>query len=418
MQNHLLGEINRVMKVVVADTDEDYLNELEEYFQDNKDSNIEITNFVNGYDNLLDCIKGECIDALIVDIDIIRSDARGIKGILEIGLQKIIVMMKEINNPDNEELARQGADLVYKFGPASILLETLLRMPYKYYHYQGERIETKVKSEVDEGSNRIIVVHSPKGGTGKTTLAMNLAFQYVAKGVKTLLIDGAMYGNIGALLKIPLRGKGLSSIISILEQNQRIVDNTKFLESMRHAIVKHQVPGGNLDVLVAASPAKMDKLTTEDTDKIMGFFKQESYQVIIIDTSSELSKRNVSFLSLADRVVLVAVPELTCGWNILMLKDIFTNLGVNKEKVCLVLNRSDNEVGFYTKDLKQITGYEILVEIPDYYKQVTGFANRGIVVASKEHLPINRFFKQVAHHLYPVFEHRELKGSILSSIFG
>ncbi|WP_084024373.1 tyrosine-protein kinase family protein [Vulcanibacillus modesticaldus] len=69
-------------------------------------------------------------------------------------------------------------------------------------------------------NQKTILVTSPQGGSGKSTIAVNMAIHYAKKNLKVLLIDLAIYGSIPSMLKIPIRGKGMSSLITALEQNE------------------------------------------------------------------------------------------------------------------------------------------------------------------------------------------------------
>jgi chromosome partitioning protein len=59
----------------------------------------------------------------------------------------------------------------------------------------GDRILTNTISSPSAGSLQRIVVLNPKGGSGKTTLAINLAAYFAARGDNTLLIDRDPQGS-------------------------------------------------------------------------------------------------------------------------------------------------------------------------------------------------------------------------------
>src|SRR5690606_8923041 len=59
------------------------------------------------------------------------------------------------------------------------------------------------KASTADRSGNIIVIYSPQGGSGKTTLATNLASALMREGVKVLLADADLqFGDIGTFLNL------------------------------------------------------------------------------------------------------------------------------------------------------------------------------------------------------------------------
>src|SRR5262249_41233191 len=76
-------------------------------------------------------------------------------------------------------------------------------------------------------AGNILVVYSPQGGVGCTTLATNLAAGLMRKGIKVLLIDADLqFGDVGVFLK-------LQSQSTLLDLVNKIDDlDTDFFDSV------------------------------------------------------------------------------------------------------------------------------------------------------------------------------------------
>src|SRR4029079_6731070 len=59
-------------------------------------------------------------------------------------------------------------------------------------------------ASTERGPSRLIVVFAPKGGVGKSTIALNLAVAASGLGLKTALVDGSIqFGDLRGLLRAP-----------------------------------------------------------------------------------------------------------------------------------------------------------------------------------------------------------------------
>lgn len=410
-----MAEINyrsfKPLNILIFDTEMDFANDMKSF--------LELNHYI-GQVEIFDSFQSNKpiendVDVVLVDIDLLFGDSR-FEEFEKLGIKKTIILVKQMNDLRCSQLRDRQFELVYKYGPDNILLETILQLPSRFTTHHKYRPEI-VDDPAKEGSARMFVVHSPKGGTGKSTVAVNLAFNFAKKGIKTLLVDYAIYGNIGSMLKITHRGKGLSSIITLLEQDSGVVSKPRFLEVIRENVSRIDNGTWGVDVLISASPIKMESLSVKDTQALFNALIGLDYQVIIVDTSSELCQRNIELLLMADKLVIMATPELCCGWNLLLLKDVLSNLSVAKSKICFAVNKCSKDLGFYMQDFEAVLGYEIITEIPDCYKQVTAYNNKGVVLATKN-LPINRYFRMLANSLYPVFDSKEITQSWVSKVFG
>jgi pilus assembly protein CpaE len=227
----------------------------------------------------------------------------------------------------------------------------VLSMPFSSFELFG-RIQAAYvafHSAAGVGNGRLIAVFAPKGGVGKTTLALNLAVAIGQLGSTTVLIDGNLqFGDLRTLLKVPADSP------SILElPTDRIAES-----DLRDVLWRD--PSG-IDILLAPPKIEMaEMISTRDVDKALSLLRRV-YQVIVVDLPSALGDITLSFLDAADIVVEIVTYDSTTIRNTLAMADTFRAIGYAPEKVRYLLNRADSPGGLSPDDLRRALGHP-----PDY----------------------------------------------------
>jgi flagellar biosynthesis protein FlhG len=156
----------------------------------------------------------------------------------------------------------------------------------------------RIAGERQEKHARFISVSSGKGGVGKTAFAVCLASELFRNGKKTLLFDADLgLANIDVMLRLPPR----SNIRDYLAGNASLSD----------VIVK--TPLG-FDLFPASSGAlEMADISEAEFEKIKTVLKNlgEVYDYIIFDTGAGINANVHRFTRLADRMIIVTLPEPT-----------------------------------------------------------------------------------------------------------
>ena len=175
-----------------------------------------------------------------------------------------------------------------------------------------------------------IVVYSPSGGTGTTTLAINLASGLMREDVKVLLVDADMqFGDIRVVLNLPPEPTVMDLLASPYDLDPEFFENIT---------VTH--PSG---LKVLTSPRNIENTITLHEDHVLLVNILESvqklYDYIVIDTGSFLTDLNLDLFSMASRVVLVATPVLEVIKNIGTTIQLMEDRGIASDQMMLVLNR-------------------------------------------------------------------------------
>ena len=138
-----------------------------------------------------------------------------------------------------------------------------------------------------------IALFSSKGGTGKSTMAVNLAGSFSLLNKKVLIIDfDTTGGAIAAMLNIPFE----KTIYNIVED----LINNKYKEFSKYVTTYND----NIDVLAAPKdPRQGSRITSNFIETILEKAVFE-YDVVICDTNHYLGKFNVTLLDKVDNILL------------------------------------------------------------------------------------------------------------------
>lgn len=243
---------------------------------------------------------------------------------------------------------------------------------------------------------KAIVFYAPQGGTGKSTLSVNTSIFAATMGLKTLIVDMSIYGSVMSSLKIPKKGgNGLSSVITLLDLESNEKDSLRFIESLKSSIVKSEVHE-NLDVLTGANPIRMESLTQEYVKEIVNGLRKLNYNLIVFDTSSELSVKNLILLEMMDYVLMPVIQDVSCGWKMILFKEIIEKCILDKNKFKIIINMCNKNSGFNNLEFESEVGFKAIAEIPLFVKKYQGFINRGDQIHSKYNKKAYKCFMEIA----------------------
>ncbi|MDR2883977.1 MAG: MinD/ParA family protein [Deferribacteraceae bacterium] len=176
---------------------------------------------------------------------------------------------------------------------------------------------------------KYISVSSGKGGVGKTTFVVNLAYALSQAGKRVLVFDADLsLGNIDIMLKIPAG----------INIRQYLAGKAKLEDVLVHGIY-------GFDVLPASSGfVELADLSEQDFAKIQQVFVtlDNNYDYIIFDTGAGISDSVHKFVSMAEIVIAVTQPEPPA------IADAYAFFKTAKqlhsiEKAYIVFNRVDND---------------------------------------------------------------------------
>ncbi|MBK8905073.1 MAG: response regulator [Anaerolineaceae bacterium] len=262
---------------------------------------------------------------------------------------------------------------------------------------QARQVSSTVPVEpmaLPEGN--VIAVYSPKGGAGCTTTAINLAVALARRGRRTILVDGSLqFGDVSVMLNM----KAMTSIADLSDRGSEL--DQELISSIS------QVHRSNLNVLLAPPRPEMADVVTEENIKQLLAVLKESFDFIIVDTTSYLSEKTLAILDQADKIVLIAQQNLSSLKNVSRFFDLAESLEYETQKVWLVVNRAKSKQGkgISVHDVGKALKRPIYGTIPDDEITVTDASNQGVPMVMGEHqkkpisLAIIKIADQIAKEL-------------------
>jgi pilus assembly protein CpaE len=217
-------------------------------------------------------------------------------------------------------------------------------------------------------NGKIIMVYSPKGGTGCTTIATNLAVGLKTDETKVALIDGNLqFGDIAVFLNE--QGKN-----TILDLAPRV--NELDPDIIGEVMITHSATG--INILAAPSrPEMAEKVTGDQFAKVLQYLRQ-LYTFIIVDTSSYLTDIDLSVIDIADLIVLITTQEIPSIKNTKTFLSVMDGMRINRKRILHIMNRYDKRIAISPEKIGESLRQEIVAQIPLDERVVALSVNRGV----------------------------------------
>jgi pilus assembly protein CpaE len=203
-------------------------------------------------------------------------------------------------------------------------------------------------------SGRVIVVVSPKGGSGKTMVASNVAAALArdAGGAVALVDLDVQFGDAAyALGLVPEHTIGQLAAAPALDAT-----------TLKVFLTRHE-PSGAYVLCGAESPDEGESVTDEIACRVVELLARD-VAYVVVDTPAGLDERTLAVLDLATDVVLVSSLDVSSIRNLGKEIDALERVGLLPPSRHFVLNRADARVGIEPSDVEAALGMRIDSAIP------------------------------------------------------
>jgi pilus assembly protein CpaE len=217
----------------------------------------------------------------------------------------------------------------------------------------------------------VAAVFSPKGGVGRTTVAVNMAVAAATElGKKVVVVDGSFqFGDVGVLLNLNPKNKSIADLVPELEQAGEGV------ESIDTFVINHSA--GIRVLLAPPSPEMAELITPSGIRRVIEALRRNP-DLVIVDCTSQFNDTTLSILDAADVVLTMLSLEITSIKNMRLFLEVADQLGYESGKVRLVLNRADSALGIRIQDVEHSIGRKVDETIVSDGRSVVYALNRGV----------------------------------------
>jgi pilus assembly protein CpaE len=213
---------------------------------------------------------------------------------------------------------------------------------------------------------KIVTVFAPKGGTGKTSIATNLAASLAKHGGKrTLLLDlDLQFGDAAIMLGLEPEKTIYDLVVAPGELDS---------EKLAGYITRHQC---GLDILPAPLRPEDAELVTEAKLGRLLEVARDSYDVIVVDTSPFFHGPMLATLDRTDELLMLCGLDIPTLKNVRLSLQTLDLLSFPTARIRFVLNRANSKVGMSKKEVEGALDMKVAYEIPSD-RAVPVSVNRG-----------------------------------------
>jgi pilus assembly protein CpaE len=234
---------------------------------------------------------------------------------------------------------------------------------------------------------KVFLIYSPKGGTGCSTVATNLAIalhQLTSK--KVALIDASLqFGDTAVLLN--------------LQGNRTLADATAKIESLDADILSAIMAphASGIHVLAAPNaPEVAESIGADDIKSLLNIVRK-SFDYVLMDTWSYLDDIVLTSMDMADRVLLVMTPEIPSIKSTKQFLEVAEALKFPAERIDLILNKTIPRDGIRADQLENSMKHKILAQLEFDARACRQAINQGLpLVMSEPNHPLVQAFASLA----------------------
>lgn len=225
--------------------------------------------------------------------------------------------------------------------------------------------EKPIEQSSDLGRGQIVIVFNPKGGVGKTTIAVNMAAMLQArKAQRVLLVDcDTVTGHVASSL-------GMENVRTVADAWTE--DLTTGMAETFAEIASPHLNGVSV-LVMAESPLHTEILEPKRVAEAITTACRV-YDWVIVDMHPDYGPLNQVIFERADRIVVPVTPDVPAIRAAVQFREVAVELGI-RDRLAMVVNRANS--GVSVGDMERTVGMPALAEIRSAGMVFVRAANEG-----------------------------------------
>lgn len=228
---------------------------------------------------------------------------------------------------------------------------------------------------------KVISIHSPKGGVGCSTIAVNLAACLHNNETKAVLLDSNLfYGDVIDLFNMQSQNTLFDLAMRAGNLDFQMVEET---------LVAHE---SGIHLLAPPGPGQAGYINTEQFIEVLENLR-DLYPYVLVNTTSHLTETTIAALEISDLVLVVISQDIPTVARVRKFLDTTELLNIQSRRVMLVLNQFDKQSEVSPEIIGKSLRNEVEALIPRDVRVVVSSVNRGIpfmLRSDLKALPISR----------------------------
>jgi pilus assembly protein CpaE len=231
----------------------------------------------------------------------------------------------------------------------------------------------------------LVAILGPKGGTGKTLIATNLAVALAQRDANVVLVDlDLQFGDIGLAL-------GLSP-------ERTMYDLMKAGPPFDHEKLDRHLMKHSSGVKVLIAPTRPDQASAVSIEFLRDIYAalRTMCDAVIVDTPPGFTPEVIATIDVSTEICMVGMLDSLSLKNTKLGLETLDLMGYDNDHVSLVLNRADSRVGITPDDVSTIVGRGPDVSVPSD-REIPRSVNEGTpIVATRQNSSAAKAFRSLA----------------------